>query len=281
MEPRYGNVEGGTSVTFTGTGFSATISDYTILIDKIVCAATAATTSSVTCTTGPRPGLHKSSLSIFILGKGSVSLSGKLFGYVNAWSSDITWGGEFAPMEGESVYVPAGLNLLVDVDSTPVLTAVIVEGSIIFAPHATDPTHHRTFDAKYIFVNMGKMEVGTEEFPYTSKITITLHGTVSDPYLPIYGNKVLGVRHGTLDMHGPERLPTWTVLESTAEVNSTTITLQRAVDWQAGEEISIASTSYNAHEAEKRTILAIDNSNPAKPIITLSSKLEFKHFAMT
>jgi hypothetical protein len=32
---------------------------------------------------------------------------------------DSTWGGEFAPMEGESIYVPTGLNLLVDIDSTP------------------------------------------------------------------------------------------------------------------------------------------------------------------
>jgi hypothetical protein len=40
------------------------------------------------------------------------------------------------------------------------------------------------------------MEVGTEEFPYTSKIRFTMHGDISSPYLPIYGNKVLGVRFG-------------------------------------------------------------------------------------
>ena len=43
-------------------------------------------------------------------------------------------------MEMESVYVPKGLNLYVDVDRTDMLNAIIVEGSIIFAPH-TDPTH--------------------------------------------------------------------------------------------------------------------------------------------
>lgn len=218
-------------MTFTGTDFSATNSDYTILIDKIACVVTAATSTSVTCTTGPRPGLHPSSLSIYIQGRGYVSLKGQLFGYVNAWSSDITWGGEFAPLEGESVYVPKGLNLLVDVDSTPVLKIVIVEGSLIFAPDATNSSHHRTFDANYVFVNEGRFEVGTEEHPYTSKVTITLHGKISDPYLPIYGNKVLALRKGHLDMHGPERTRTWTVLEETAEANSTTIKLREAVDW--------------------------------------------------
>jgi len=61
------------------------------------------------------------------------------------------------------------------------------------------------------------MEVGTEEFPYTSKLTITMHGNVYDPYLPIYGNKVIAVRYGTLDLHGVERTPTWTLLDTTVE----------------------------------------------------------------
>jgi hypothetical protein len=115
-------------------------------------------------------------------------------------------------MFNESVWVPPGLNLLVDVDRTPMLNLVLVEGSIIFAPDS-DPNHERFFDANFIFVRNGDMEVGTEEFPYTSKITITMHGSVSDPYIPIYGNKVIGVRHGNLDMHGVKREPTWTVLD--------------------------------------------------------------------
>jgi len=222
--------------------------------------------------------LVESSLEITILDKGLVATQGMVFLYVNLWSADTTWGGEFAPMHMESVYVPKGLNLLVDVDSTPELNAVIVEGTLIFTPD-TDPKHERFFDARYIFVNNGTMEVGTEEFPYTSKITITMHGTVLDPYLPIYGNKVIGVRFGTLDMHGVERQPAWTVMETTAEANATQITLATAVDWQPGEEIAIAATSYNGREGEKRTIKAIDNSNPDKPVITLDEQLEFKHFA--
>ena len=47
------------------------------------------------------------------------------------------------------------------------------------------------------------MEIGTEEFPYTSKLTITMHGDEYTPALPIYGNKVIAVRNGILDMHGP------------------------------------------------------------------------------
>jgi hypothetical protein len=57
------------------------------------------------------------------------------------------------------------------------------------------------------------MELGTAEFPYTSRLTVTMHSTISDPYIPIYGNKCIGLRYGTLDMHGVPKIPTWTVME--------------------------------------------------------------------
>lgn len=53
------------------------------------------------------------------------------------------------------------------------------------------------------------------------------------------------------------------------------------VDWVAGEYISIASTSFEAREAEKRRIVSIDNTDETKPIIFLDKPLEFKHFAKT
>jgi hypothetical protein len=63
-------------------------------------------------------------------------------------------------MEGESVHIPKGLNLLVDVDKTPKLNALLVEGSLLFMPDS-NPDHLRTFDAFYVFINGGYMEVGT------------------------------------------------------------------------------------------------------------------------
>ena len=46
IEPRYGNIFGGTTVTFTGVNFSATSSDYTILIDGNACAVTGTPTTT-------------------------------------------------------------------------------------------------------------------------------------------------------------------------------------------------------------------------------------------
>jgi hypothetical protein len=98
------------------------------------------------------------------------------------------------------------------------------------------------------------MEVGTEEFPYTSRITITMHGNISSPYIPIYGNKCIACKRCTLDMHGIDRTPKWTVLNETVEPGATTIKLAMAVDWVAGEQIAIAATSFNGREGEKRII---------------------------
>jgi len=73
VEPRYGPVTGGTSVTFGGTNFVTDLTKYSIIIDKRNCTITAATTTSVTCTTDHRPGLISPSLEIYIDGMGLVS----------------------------------------------------------------------------------------------------------------------------------------------------------------------------------------------------------------
>jgi hypothetical protein len=106
-----------------------------------------------------------------------------------------------------------------------------------------------------------------------------MYGKKYDPYMPIYGNKCIGVRFSTIDIHGVKRVPTWTELETTATAGSNQITLHTAVDWQPSEVIIIASTDFNKDEAEKRTITAIDNSVPTNPVITLDRPLTYKHYA--
>jgi hypothetical protein len=95
MSPRFGTVTGGTDVTFTGINFVTDISKYTVVIDGITCPVSAATTTSVTCKTGKRPGLPANTLVITVDGVGLVSTRGLRYLYVNLWTDDHTWGGEF------------------------------------------------------------------------------------------------------------------------------------------------------------------------------------------
>lgn len=130
------------------------------------------------------------------------------------------------------------------------------------------------------------MEVGTEAHPYTSKLTITMHGDVSSPALPTYGNKNIAVRGGTLSMVGKERKVVWTLLEKTPE-NPNQITLQsqadNTFDWAVGEQIVIASTSYDKNQAEVRIITAVsyDALDASKPLLTLDRPLVYNHYANT
>lgn len=172
-------------------------------------------------------------------------------------------------------------------DSVPQLSFIVVEGALIFAPDA-DPTHHRTFDAGYIFINNGYMEVGTEEFPYTSRITITMHGDVTTPAIPTYGNKNIAVRRGQLHLVGKPVPVTWTMLDSTVAAGSNQITLQAqpsVFNWAVGDQIVIASTDYDHNHSETAFITAIADhpsdsaATNKRKILTLDIDLVYQHYA--
>ena len=281
MSSRFGSVLGNEQVEFYGTGFSGSATT-TVMIDNRECVIDTTTTDTIICTTSDKPYVPDvPKLEIWIDGFGNVATKGQVFRYVSRWSDAQTWGYDLSPQDGEAVNIPQGLHLLFDIDVGPKLSFVNVEGSLIFPPDS-DPDHQRSFDAHYILVKGGYMEVGTEENRYTSKLTITMHSSKYDPNLPIFGNKVIGVNYGILEMHGIERPITWTDLKETAEIGATSITLNDItgdpLDWQVGEEIVIASTNFSGRDAEQRTIESITNVD-TNPIITFTEPLIFKHYA--
>ena len=122
----YGSVEGNTPLTFTGSNLSTEIGKYTILLDGVECLVSEASIDSVKCTTQPRIGefLQDPTIEIWIQDKGLAAAEGVIFRYVSLWSASSTWGDLFAPVENESVVVPKGLHLLVDIDTSPKLQLV-------------------------------------------------------------------------------------------------------------------------------------------------------------
>ena len=169
---------------------------------------------------------------------------------------------------------------MVDVEHTPKLKEVVVEGEIMFDNLKTNCTlDPRTFDAHWLFIKGGKLTIGFDDKPYPCPLLITMWGKRYDPEVPLYGNKVIGLRYGTIDIHGIPRNPTWIDMESTANVGAKTITLSGPVDWKINEQIVIATTSYDQDESEIRTITKIDRKNPNKPVITLCKALKYKHFS--
>jgi hypothetical protein len=235
ISPRYGSVLGSTLVTLTGSNFAGAAEQTTVLFDDRECVVQSISTTEITCLTSDKPYVPDTPYcEIIIESMGNVATQGLVYRYVSLWSDTETWGGDAPPLEGESISIPAGQHLLVDIDESPIINLIVVEGSLIFEP-SSDKTQVRTFDAYYIMVFGGYVEVGTEAFPYDSKLIITMHGNKETPYLPIYGNKVLGVRFGILDMHGVTRNITWTRLAETALAGDSSITLMEETDWAVGE----------------------------------------------
>ena len=282
ITPRYGTYKGGETITIEGEGFSTTPSEATVTIDGIDCAVTSATSTQIQCTTGARPTVVSTPTTVLSFSgstvNGDASMQGNKFTYANYWSDPETWGGEFAPQDGESIVIPEGQMLIVDIDESPILNAVIVEGSLVFIPDS-NPNHHRTLDASYIFINKGGVfECGTEDDRYTSKLTITMHGTREDIQIPTYGNKGIFVRFAQFDFHGAERNVTWTDLDTTMEIGSNTMTLSKSVDWIAGERIAVASTDFDPDHVEEFTITNVVNSGD-KSVITVDRASTHKHYA--
>mmetsp|Transcript_24612 Transcript_24612/g.37450 ORF Transcript_24612/g.37450 Transcript_24612/m.37450 type:complete len:96 (+) Transcript_24612:2841-3128(+) len=91
------------------------------------------------------------------------------------------------------------------------------EGTLIFED--TD----LTFDAYYFVSSHGTVRIGTEDKPFNSRLTITMHGNKGTRFLPEFGNKCFANHRGTMDIHGTPRKVTWTDLAKTAEIGDDTI----------------------------------------------------------
>lgn len=109
------------------------------------------------------------------------------FSYLDKWSSLTTWANNEPPALGDTVIVPVGQAILVDV-SPPELFLVLIQGELVF------DRKNLNFDASYIVVMGGRLEAGTESDPFMHNLTITLHGTRKGSIeIPELGSKCLTV----------------------------------------------------------------------------------------
>ena len=118
----------------------------------------------------------------------------------------------------------------------------------------------------------GELEIGSEASPHTRNATITLTNNVPGEDIMTMGDRGIMLMGGTLSLHG-NRKDSWTKLAKTAAAGSNTIEVLNAGDWKKGDEIVVASTDFDPHQAERRTISSISGK-----VITLDQKLEYMHY---
>ena len=185
ISPTVGGTAGGTIITITGSGFLPPgISDPSLLsegdimvtIDGAVCEwygrITLPSDTSIECRTTDHKTTLKAEIKVFIQGKGYAfhSQGPVLYEYVDRWSSVYTWGGGPVPQEGESVYIKAGQTVILDI-STPILNLILIEGALLF-----DDSQDVHLQAKYIFINYGKLQVRGS---YNYVVLVMLYITVA------------------------------------------------------------------------------------------------------
>jgi hypothetical protein len=181
------------------------------------------------------------------------------------WSNPATWPNRKVPAAGDKVTIERGKEVILDI-TPPQLNGLSIDGKLSFSDKAD-----LELTTEWIMVH-GELAIGTEARPYTHKATITLTDNVKDEQMMGMGDRGIMLSGGTLNLHG-NRTNAWTKLSKTAAAGTTSIEVLNAAQWKVGDEIVLASTDYDARQAERRTIAAISGNR-----ITLDKKLEYMHF---
>ncbi|EFJ47176.1 hypothetical protein VOLCADRAFT_92353 [Volvox carteri f. nagariensis] len=191
--PARGSTEGGTPVTITGADFRTGVST-TVSIGDVACQSVVVVNSTaITCTTGKPPNsILRVPLPVTVLQQGrGYARSSAQYQYIDVWSRNSTWGGGPLPGYEDSVVIPAGVTVLLDI-SPPKLYVIVLEGNLVF----DDTKDYINLQAHYIIVKGGNFTIGSAEKPYPGRANITMHGAPNSRDLPMYGAKALAVRQG-------------------------------------------------------------------------------------
>lgn len=181
------------------------------------------------------------------------------------WSDPATWGGK-VPAAGAAVTIPANKTMLLDV-SPPALTSLTIQGTLICAEM------NLALSANWIMVeSSGALQCGTELQPFQHRFVITLTGNNPQQNIQSMGTKLLGVSGGRLDLHGQPTI-SWVHLGATAYTGSTQLVLDQPTNWTAGDHLALASTDYDALQAEEVVIKSISGTH-----VTLTKPLQYMHY---
>jgi cell migration-inducing and hyaluronan-binding protein len=187
------------------------------------------------------------------------------------WSDPATWPDKKVPGKDAVVTIEKDMNVVLDVSPQP-LRSLTINGKLSFADNKD-----LELSTEWVMVH-GELEIGTEARPHTRKATITLTDNVKDEDMSGIGgtndrsDRGIMMMGGTLNLHG-NRTNSWTKLSRTAEAGSNSIEVLNAAGWRVGDVIVLASTDFDPHQAERRTIAAIRGNT-----ITLDKKLDSMHF---
>jgi cell migration-inducing and hyaluronan-binding protein len=182
------------------------------------------------------------------------------------WSDPASWPDGKVPHEGDAVTIGRDRNVVLDV-SPPWLRSLTIEGRLSFSD-----ARDLGLTTDWIYLPGGELDIGSEAHPHTRHATITLTDTVPGEDINTMGDRGIMLLRGTLSLHG-DRKHSWTKLADTAKAGATRIEVLDASGWRKGDVIVLASTDFDPHQAEKRTIASVEGNT-----IRFDQPLEYMHF---
>ncbi|XP_021347967.1 fibrocystin-L-like [Mizuhopecten yessoensis] len=192
----------------------------------------------------------------------------------NSW----TWLNNTLPEAGTDLTIPIDIWMVADM-AIPWFNKVILYGTLEFDHGTSAPYRDIDLNATHIIILGGRLIIGWPDAPYLGNSQIILRGNWQTAEYtdltnaPTVGAKAIGV-FGGLDLHGIDVGVSWTRLAATAAAGASTITLAKAVNWTAGNEIVLATTSYDMWETETFRIASVSQDGLT---LTLNSSLLYKH----
>jgi hypothetical protein len=190
------------------------------------------------------------------------------------WSDPATWGGTVPPANSV-VVIPAGKTVVLD-GATPPLRGLQIRGTLVAGDNDLSIT------SDYVFVDGGRLQIGSATQPYLRNASITLTGstTAQNAGTPGFGNKVLAVMGGVLELHGRPVAKNWTKLDGgDVAAGSRTIRLADAPGWRAGDQIVISPSTGRQADHSIATIESITGNTVTLREATRAAHIGRRHTA--
>ncbi len=182
------------------------------------------------------------------------------------WSDPASWPDGKVPRAGDAVTIARGRDIVLDI-APPALRSLTVNGKLSFSNDLD-----LELKSEWILLAGGELDIGSEAQPHTRKAVITLTDNVPNEDINTMGDRGIMMMAGTLSLHG-DRTNAWTKLARTAKAGSARIEVLSAAGWRKGDRIVLASTDFDPHQAEERTVAAISGN-----ALTLDQPLRYMHF---
>lgn len=130
--------------------------------------------------------------------------------------------------------------------------------------------------AKTIYVN-GLFQCGTQSAPFSKKLFISLkHQTTNPAPSPAYRGLLVN-KGGSLKLFGNSQRSGHLKLSATAMNGDTTVKVNGTISgWRAGDEVVLASSTYDPNQAETLIISSVSGNT-----VTFTTALKYKHWGET